>query len=140
MDLILSAICEAALTRDDGKLDLQGVFSQLQAPGFPASQAAMTAVFVIEWERTEHGRRSLRADLVDEAGKTVLTIQGHTDVAQSAETAARAQTRLIMPLENVVFPHAGSYHFRLTVEGEVRRACSLHVAQAGDGTPSQAGG
>ncbi len=128
MELILSAICEDAQVRPDGKLDLRGAFSQLQAPGFPASQDAMTAVFVIEWTEKETGRQPLRADLVDEAGQKIVTIQGHTEVGR-APGGAPVQTRLIMPLERIVFPHAGTYRFRLTAGPSARDGCSLHVAQ-----------
>lgn len=131
MELILSAACEDAQVRQDGKLDLIGAFSQLQAPGFPASQDRMTVVFVLEWEASEAGRRPLRADLLDSDGTKVLTIQGHTDVAESTPTGPAPQTRLIMPLENVVFPRAGRYHFVLTAGEQSRRACSIHVGHAG---------
>ena len=38
-------------------------------------------------------------------------------------------TRLVMPLEKVVFPHAGRYWFRLTAAGEQHRTCSIFVGQ-----------
>ncbi len=129
MELILSAICEQARVRPDGRLDLSGVFSQLQAPGFPAAQDAMTAVFLVEWSDDEAGRQPLRADLLDEEGETVLTIEGHTDVKAAPSGHAPPQTRLVMPLERVVFPHPGTYHFRLAGGSTSRRGCSIHVAQ-----------
>jgi hypothetical protein len=126
MDLTLAAVCDEASERPDGKLDLVGVFDELGAPGFPAVQDRMTVVFVLEWSADEAGRQPLRADLVDEQDRRVLTIQGHTDVAPAPESGVtRARTRLVMPLERVIFPHAGRYHFDLIAGGDVRRACSL---------------
>ena len=126
MDLTLAAVCDEANERPDGKLDLVGVFDELGAPGFPAVQDRMTVVFVLEWSADEAGRQPLRADLVDEQDRRVLTIQGHTDVAPARESGVtRARTRLVMPLERVIFPHAGRYHFDLIAGGDVRRACSL---------------
>lgn len=133
MELILSAVCETADVRADGKLDLHGAFSQLQAPGFPASQDAMTAVFVLEWAPEDAGRQPLRADLLDDAGQKIVTIQGHTEVAEATPGDAPPQTRLIMPLERIVFPHAGTYRFQITAGPQSRRGCSLHVAEAGAG-------
>lgn len=132
MELILSVACDDARTRPDGKLDLVGVFNELNAPGFPAAQERMTVVFVLEWARGETGRKPFRADLVDADGRKVLTIEGHTDVDARTEDQPPAQTRLIMPLQNVVFPHAGRYHFQVDVEGEVHRALSVHVAERPD--------
>ena len=127
MELILSAICDAARERPDGRLDLSGIFDELSAPGFPAMQARMTVAFVLEWADDELGQQPLRADLVDETGKRVLTIQGHTDVHVQPGQRRRPRTRLIMPLERVVFPAAGTYTFELLAGGETVRACSLTV-------------
>lgn len=89
----------------------------------------MTVVFVVEWDRSTSGRIPLRADLVDEDGQKTFTIQGHTEVDSRPADRAPAQTRLIMPLENVVFPKAGRYHFELRFGDEERRALSLFVGQ-----------
>jgi hypothetical protein len=129
MDLTLAVTCEEARERPDGRMDVVGVFNELGAPGFPALQDRMTLVLVMEWAAGEAGRQALRADLLDEADQRILTIEGHTDVTARREEGARAQTRLILLLERVVFPHAGRYHFDLIAAGDVRRACSLLVGQ-----------
>lgn len=127
MRLVLALACENAHVRPDGRLDAEGVFNQLAAPGFPASQDRMTAVFVMEWTAAEAGRQPLRADLVETAsGSPVLTIQGHTDVDADAR-GAPAHTRLVMPLENVVFPVEGRYEFLLTAGAERVAAFSIFV-------------
>jgi hypothetical protein len=127
MILRLSAVCEAARERPDGRLDLVGVFNELSAPGFPAMQDRMTAVFIVEWEADETGRLPLRADLVHESDRKVLTIQGHTDVPARGPDRAPAQTRLVMPLEKVPFPAPGRYRFELLAGGSVADACSFYV-------------
>jgi hypothetical protein len=96
----------------------------------------MTVVFVVEWPPEARGRQPLRADLVDESGREVLTIQGHTDVEPRPEGAPPAQTRLVMPLEEVVFPEAGRYDFRLRAGDQVRRACSVFVREVRAPDPS----
>lgn len=129
MKLLLSLACEEAHARPDGRLDFVGVFDELSAPGFPASQDRMTVAFVMEWAPDQEGRHEFTADLVDEDDRKVLTIEGHTDVAAHAG-AARPKTQLLMPLERVVFPHEGEYRFVLTV-GDVRiPAFSLRVAES----------
>jgi hypothetical protein len=131
MDLKLALVCEEARERPDGRVDFVGVFDALVAPGFPAMQERMTAVFVIEWDEDELGHQPLRADLVDESERKVLTIEGHTDVVARSAAAGRPETRLIMGLERVVFPQAGRYDFQLVAGGDVRRACSIRVSLGG---------
>lgn len=129
MEITLATVCDGAHERPDGKLDLVGIFNELRAPGFPAMQDRMTVVLAIAWSGGEAGRQPIRADLVDEADELILTIQGHTEVPAGAPDRAAPHTRLIMPIEKVVFPHPGRYWFRLTAGGDRRRACSLFVGQ-----------
>ncbi len=133
MEIILAAVCDAARERPDGKLDLVGIFNELRAPGFPAVQDQMTVVVSIAWAEGETGRQPIRADLIDDNDDLILTIQGHTEVPPSVEGEAQPHTRLVMPLENVVFPHAGRYVLRLTAAGGQHPACSLYVGVASDG-------
>lgn len=127
MKLVLSMACEQARVRPDGKVDVQGIFNELAAPGFPASQDRMTVVFVVEWEAAEAGHKPLRAELVDPDGEIVLVIKGHTEVQPRRNGGGPAHTRLIMPLEEVVFPREGRYRFRLTAGGTAVDAFSLFV-------------
>lgn len=137
MELLLACACDDASVRPDGKIDIRGVFNELYAPGFPAVQDRMTVVFVVEWGQGESGRIPLRADLVDDAGRPILTIQGHTEVPVRGEDRARPQTRLIMPIQDVVFPAPGRYHFELKAGNQTRRAFSLFVGKHEEaGAPS----
>ncbi|HUF11946.1 MAG TPA: hypothetical protein VMN78_02475 [Longimicrobiales bacterium] len=129
MQLILSLACDDARLRPDGKLDIQGVFNELNAPGFPAAQERMTVVFVMEWPRDVEGSIPFRADLVDESGQKMLTIQGHTEVHAASGAGAPATTRLVMPLERVVFPHPGHYRFVLNARGERAEGIPLHLVE-----------
>lgn len=129
MKLNLAIACDDAHVRPDGKVDVVGIFNELTAPGFPAAQDRMTVVFVMEWEPQEAGRQPLRADLLDESGSMILTIQGHTDVEARSPDRAPAQTRVIMPLERVIFPKAGRYTFRLKAGQVEVPAFSLFVSQ-----------
>lgn len=129
MKLTLSLACEDARARPDGRLDVVGVFDELRAPGFPAAQDRMTVVFVMEWGPDQEGRQAFTADLVDADDRTVLTIEGHTDVPAPG-SGSRPKTRLIMPLERVVFPHAGEYRFVLKVADARIPAFSLLVSDS----------
>lgn len=129
MNLILSLACEDANARPDGRLDVRGAFNELQAPGFPAAQERMTVVFVMEWTAAEQGRHEFVADLVDDDDQKVLTIEGHTDVEARTEGRAPPQTRLVMALERVVFPHPGRYRFLLRVGDRTVETFSIHLSE-----------
>jgi hypothetical protein len=124
--------CEHAENREDGRLDVHGIFHQLYAPGFPAKQDQMVLALAIEWDVEEPGRREFKIDMMDPSGSPALTISGHTDVTPRAENESPPQTRLVMPMEGVVFPTPGTYLFELQVGGEEVRLAPLHLIENPD--------
>ena len=117
--LRFSAVCEHAQATPEGRIDLQGVFHDLAAPGFPAEQDRLVLVAVLEWGRGDHGRHLFRADLEDEGGKSSLTVEGETELRASPPGYPPARSHLILPMERVVFPHPGQYSFKIKVKGRV---------------------
>lgn len=129
MELTLALIAEEVRDRPDGRFDVLGVFKELSAPGFPAVQERMTALFIMEWGVGEAGTQEFRADLTAASGQRIVTIEGETEVPHRDAGMPAAQTRLALPLEQIVFPHAGRYHFDIVAGGDVHRACSLFVGE-----------
>lgn len=127
MKILYVLICEDASARPDGRVDVHGVFHQLYAPGFPAQQDRMMLALAIEWDAAEEGRVQFGIDLLDPAGSPAFTISAHTDVSPPEDGQVPPQTRLLMPLEDVVFPRAGTYEFEVRVGEERRRTTPLHL-------------
>jgi hypothetical protein len=128
MNLILALACDEARIRDDGKLDVTGIFNELGAPDFPAAQDHMTVVFIVEWGPGEAGSQPIRADLIDDDDQMILTIQGQTEVDSRGPDQPPPQTRVVLPLEKIVFPHAGRDRFRLRAGESTVEALPLFVA------------
>ena len=129
MRILYAIICEDASDRQDGRLDAGGLFHQLYAPGFPAQQDRLVLALTIEWDQGETGRHHFKIDLLDPSRSPCLTINGYSDVDESAHGDAPAQTRLVMPLEDIVFPTAGRYEFELSLDGEAYPLTPLHLLQ-----------
>lgn len=129
MRILYALVCEEATNRQDGRLDAGGVFHQLYAPGFPAQQDHMVLAVALEWNEGESGRKEFRIDLVDPSRSPCLTVNGHTDVTASPAGEAPAQTRLVLPMENVVFPSAGTYVFVLHVGDAEWELAPLHIVE-----------
>lgn len=133
MNLQFAFFCEEARETPEGKLDARGIFHELYTPGFPAMQERMVLVLVLDWDRKDQGRFGLKAELVSPSGQVVLTVDGHSDVDARPKDAPPARTRLIMPLERVVFPEPGRYFLRATVKGRRFRGPSLHLVEMAGG-------
>lgn len=132
MRVQLALVCDDAGEGPEGKLNVQGAFNDLYAPGFPAKQDRMVLVMVVVWDRNDHGRYRFRVDLEDPEGNPSLTVEGHTDVDRRPEERPPARTRLIMPLEEVIFPTPGRYRFRIRVKGEELEGPSLWLVETDD--------
>lgn len=130
MELALGLVCDDARVDDDGKLDVTGAFHDLYAPGFPAKQERMVLVVALEWDRGDHGRYQFTVDLVDPEGRPSLTVRGHTDVGAREEDRPPARTRLVMPLEDVVFPVPGPYRFRIQAKGRELDGPTVHLVRS----------
>lgn len=146
MRLLTFAVCDHAAATPDGKLDLHGVFHDLYAPAFPARQDRMTLVVAIEWDRDDAGRHQFRVDVRDPEGRPTLTVEGESEVTPRPADRPPPRTRLVMPLEHVVFPVPGRYDFDIRVKGRVMAGPILHLVEvprepsregaASDGQPS----
>jgi hypothetical protein len=132
MHLRFSAVCADARSTPDGKIDLHGVFHDLSAPGFPAQQDHLVLVLVVEWEREDHGRYLFRADLEDDDGKVSLTVEGETEVHRPEPDQPPARSQLIMPMEGIIFPHAGQYTFRVKVKGNTLEGPGIYLLEVPD--------
>lgn len=132
MELLLGLVCDDARTTPEGKLDVEGVFNDLFAPGFPARQDRMVLVMAVEWDRDDQGRFKFRIDLTGPEGDRSLTVDGHTDVDPRPAHRPPPRTRLVMPLENVVFPRPGRYRFQVRMKGETLPGPSLHLIRRED--------
>ncbi len=129
MRVLYAVICEHAHERPDGRLDVHGVFHQLYAPGFPASQDRLVLALALEWDTEAPGRRELKIDLVDPSGSPCLTIRGHTDVVPRQKNEAPPRTLLVLPMEEVVFPAPGTHFFNLDVAGKPVVLAPLHLIE-----------
>jgi hypothetical protein len=126
MNIVLF-FCEHAFTRPDGKLDVDGIFSELYAPGFPARQGKLILAGIIEWDRGTHGKQPFTIHLLDPDHQPVFTIDGHSEVDERSDSRPPARTHLILPLENLVFTKSGQYQVRIKVSNRQFSGPSLHL-------------
>jgi hypothetical protein len=136
MHLRFAAICDDARATPDGKLDVHGAYHDLAAPGFPARQDRLVLVLVLEWDRADHGRYLFKADLEDAEGRVSLTVEGETEVHHPQPGRPPARSQLIMALDDVVFPRAGQYVFRVKVKGQTLEGPSLFLMEAPEAAPA----
>ncbi len=122
--------CQHADTNADGQLNLQGIFTELHAPGFPASQDRLTIAGIIEWDKQQQGKIPFEIHLVDQQGKSIFTIEGHSEVDARSEDQSPAKTQLLMPVEKIVFPEPGLYRAQCLIAGKKFSGPSLYLLRS----------
>ena len=127
MNLVLAIACDKAEVGPEGKLNVEGIYNEVSAPDFPAAHPNLTVVLVVEWDMKDVGEQPLRADLMDPDGTMIVTIQGHTDVELAPDNEVPPQTRIILPLENVVFQQPGRHYLRVQAGTATVEALPLYV-------------
>ena len=125
--------CDKALNRSDGKLDIEGVFNELYAPGFPARQDHIVLAGTIEWDRTDDGTQPFQIEIDDPEGKTIFTISGRTDVDARPQRRPPARTCLVLPIEKLTFPEPGDYQSRVRIKDMLLPGPSLHLMETESG-------
>lgn len=127
MKILYVFLCESAREASDERMSVEGVFRRLYAPGFPAEHKA-TLVIGVEWDGGESGEQPFKIDLLDPAESPVITASGHTAVPDTREAGAPPPlSRLILPIDRLVFPVPGRYEFELTLGEETVRAAPLYL-------------
>ena len=122
--------CKRADTNEDGQLNLLGIFNELHAPGFPARQDQLVIAGIIEWDRQQQGKIPFQIHLVDDEGKSIFTIEGHSQVDPRTANQPPAKTQLLMPMENCIFPEAGQYGAECLIDGEKFLGPSLYLSRS----------
>ena len=92
----------------------------------------MTLVLSLEWDRSDRGRYTFRVDVRGPGGQPTLTVEGQSEVAPRPADRPPPRTRLVLPLEEVVFPVPGRYEFRITAKGRTLRGPVLYLIDTDD--------
>lgn len=92
----------------------------------------MYFVVGMEWDTEAPGPVDFKIDLIDPGSSPVLTIRGQTEVGRSTPGDSPQVTILVMPMQDVVFPTPGTYHFELQVGDRREPMAPLHLIQAAD--------
>jgi hypothetical protein len=125
--LFLAADC--ANVTGDGKLNVMGVFNDINAINFPARHPSMHLVAKLGLELGEHGqRRAFTVILMDADANHIMELSGEFDVP-TGQGGRKPEVNIILELKDVVLPKPGRYAFVLLVDKEQKDELTLYVNQ-----------
>ena len=128
MNVTLAVLADYANVSQDGKLNILGVFQEVNPVGFPAAVAQMFLVVSFEASAAEVGTQmNIRIALLEADGTEVMGMEGPIVVEPSPRPGSRAFINQIVALQGLTFQNSGDYAFHILVNGDEKRAVPLRV-------------
>jgi hypothetical protein len=116
----LAVLADYAGVSKDNRLNILGIFEDINVRAFPATLPHLYVVLSSEADPTEHGKKlPIRVALLDEDNddNEILALEGLAEVAEPRHLSERVTVNQIVGLNFVQFEHPGNYRFSFSVEG-----------------------
>ena len=117
-------LCDYALTSDDGKLSVMGIFSNINFPSLPNAYPRFFVVIILGLAAGTH---SVRIGIADPMGQQVLPDPPTVDVQVEVPGA---DTNLVVDFNNLPFSRTGIYQVQLYLESLLIHSMPLSVQSA----------
>jgi len=135
MKPLLFLTADYANVTGDGKLNVMGIFNDINAYKFPARHPSMHLVAKLGPELSEYGqKRSFTVILMDADANHVLEVSGEFEVPK-AQGGRKPEVNIILDLKDVILPQPGRYQFVLLVDKDQKDELTMYVNQIE--TPNQ---
>lgn len=128
MHVDFAVVSDYALVDQAGKMSVLGIFQHIWVHQFPAMHPRLHLVLRLKGRRTEIGEHPVRIRLVDEADVELLGGEGSVTFAEPPAGVTDIEAAAILVFD-VPFPHAGTYRFEITIDGEQKATVPLSVSE-----------
>jgi len=127
MDVTLALLADYANVTREGKLNVMGLFTIINAAALPWVHPQMQLVLELEAGPAEWDtQKNIEIKLMDQDANTVLAIGGSVKVPRG-EPGRRVHVNSIMTFGNVKFDAEGDYIFSILIGGETKKETPLRV-------------
>ena len=128
MEVSLAVLSDFASVTQEGKLNIMGIFGEVNPPGLPFALPLMYLVVVFDGSPAEGGsEKNVRVVMLDGEGREGLRIENNMMVPPAGRPGRRVTFNAILALQGVTFPRPGDYQFSILINGEEKRSVSLQV-------------
>jgi hypothetical protein len=130
VELTFLHVAEYANTTADQKLNVMGIFNNINAANFPATHPEMFLVAQLTAQASEYGRQfQLGIKLLNEdATQEVINFSGPVIVPRG-DNGLRVNMNFMIRFVNTVFNSPGTYEFSVLVDGDVKGSLPLQLSQ-----------
>lgn len=123
METKYAFVCDCANVDTQGKLNVLGIFNNINIRQFPCTYGSFMYVAALEFSHAEDGVHGFRLCFIDYDGKDILPPQeGKIDVTNSKNSA-----NLIVKIETINFTKEGRYRIDLAVDNMLASSVLINV-------------
>jgi hypothetical protein len=127
MDVIFAVLADYANVTSDGKLNIMGIFNEINAQALPWVHPQMQLVFqasagAAEWD----AQKDITVKLLDADGNQVVSVGGQTKIPKGM-SGKPVLLNSVMSFVNVKFQTGGDYVMSILIGGETKREVHFRV-------------
>ena len=127
MEVALALLADYANVTKEGKLNLLGLFSMINAPSLPWTHPQMQLVLSLEATPAEwDSSKKVEIKLLDADGNTKLTIGSDLKVPRG-QSGRNVLISSIIAINNLRFDTEGDYAFHILIGGDDKKSIPLRV-------------
>ena len=127
MEKLLIVAADYANLTGNGKLNVMGIFNELNPHEYPYTHPTMYLVIKLRAELGEFNqKRSLTIKMVDQDGHDLFALPGEFEVPEMKE-GRRPEVNVMLSLNNLEFPSPGIYQFIVMVDKDNKGSVSIQA-------------
>ncbi len=130
MDVTLAVLGDFASVSADGKLNIMGIFDEINPTSLPAQLLSPYLVAHYEADVTEVGKpRRIRVDLIDPDGNQLFSVSQSITIPRRPAPSMGGGFNHIARFAVLQFPVAGDYKFAILIDDDHKQDISFRVNQ-----------
>lgn len=134
MDVKLAVLADFASITREGKLNILGIFDEINSTQLPVSLPIFYIVVSYEAGPAEfEAEKATQIVLTDADGNVMMKLEQKLTVSRAPRPGSRSTMNQIGGVVGLSFPKAGDYQFAILVDGREEKAIGLRVNQMSGG-------
>ena len=134
MEVRIAVLADYASMSQGNKLNILGIFSNINTENVPAVHSNMKLITSFEFESTEAGTKNFTIELVNEDGREIFSLNGQLHFEGNPDGHSTVVNQ-ILDLNNVIFPEFGDYEFTVSFDGETASRIPVSVTMPSPSSP-----
>ena len=127
MKLRLLLAADYANISQEGKLNVMGIFNEINSSSFPCRHSSMHLVITLVPELGEYGvSRDLFVRLFTPDGNEIMNLSGQIDVPKRGP-GRPPEVNVILELKDLIFPEPGPYQLVVLIDRDQKDELSIKL-------------